>query len=54
MKEVWTDGHQQSEAAGHRHGLKQWHRLYGEEARLRTARRKIWTGETEGCHQERK
>ena len=45
MKEVWTEGHQQSEPAGHRQGLKEWHRLHGEEARLRTARR---TGETEG------
>ena len=24
MKEVWTEGHQQSKAAGHRQGLKDW------------------------------
>ena len=47
-KKFETEGHQQSEAAGHRQGLKEWHRLHGsgEEARPRTARRR--SGETEG------
>ena len=48
MKKFETEGHQQSEAAGHRQGLKEWHRLHGsgDEARPRTARRR--SGETEG------
>ena len=28
MKEDWTEGYQQSEAAGHRQGLNEWHRLH--------------------------
>ena len=30
MEEVWTEGHQQSEAAGHQQGLKERHRLHGD------------------------
>ena len=29
MKDVWTDGHQQNKAAGHRQGLKERHGLHG-------------------------
>ena len=30
MKEVWQEGHQQREVAGHRQRLKEWHRLHGD------------------------
>ena len=30
MEKVSTEGQQQSEAAGHREGLKEWHRLHGD------------------------
>ena len=32
------EGHRQSEAAGHRHGLKEWHRLHGDAKKHVSAR----------------
>ena len=38
MKEVWTEGHQQSETAGRRRGLKERHRLHGDAKKHVSAR----------------
>ena len=42
MKDVWTEGQGQSETAGHRQGLKEWHRLHGDVKKYVSAARRRW------------
>ena len=57
MEDVWTEGHQQSEPAGHWQGLKERHRLHGKGKKLIFARPRqgeLRSRETEGHAASRK